>query len=309
MVKISNDIITGIMEGNNPTYEVGKTYENKENITSSKGNSGYTLHVGSPLIIFEYCHLLDNDCNPSRFFEVFTHVDDAEMHHISDEYVASKMTINKELSFNDLVNRHIDYIENSCEDDVIYYQYSDVFVSRKNGDDLRSEKDYALIAISGNKTKVRSIGDFSKIYSIGSDAMLILNGDAGEITASGENTYLHATGYAATLTSRGKNSELFATGSDTVFISDGDYSRLSAIGNNARCICKGKNSTIDIRGKNCTFYAVDGTVITVFAYPSIGDSSNIILHTVGKHGLKPNTWYAFKNGKFVEVEAEDAESE
>lgn len=303
MVKISNDIITGIVEGNNPTYEVGKTYEHKENITPSKGNSGYTLHIGAPLIIFEYSHLLDNDCNPLRFFEVFTHVDDAEMLHLEDIYVASKMTIKKELSFNDLVNRHIDYIKSSRENDIIYYQYNDVFVSRKSGDDLRSEKDDALIAISGDNTKVRSIGDSSKIYSIGSDSMLFLNGDAGEITASGENTYLHATGYAATLTSRGKYSELFATGSDTVFIADGDYSRLSAIGNNARCICKGKNSTIDIRGKNCTFYAVDGTVITVFADPSIGDSSNIILHTVGEHGLKPNTWYAFINGKFAKMEA------
>lgn len=303
MVKISNDIITGIMEGNNPAYEVGKTYERKENITDSKVNSGYTFHIGAPLIIFEYSHLLDNDCNPSRFFEVSTHIDDTERLRQEDIYVASKITIKKELSFNDLVNRHIDYIENSREDDNIYYQYNDVFVSRKNGDDLRSEKGNAFIAISGNKTKVRSIGDFSKIYSIGSDAMLFLNGYAGEITASGENTYLHATGYAATLTSRGKYSQLFATGSDTVFIADGDYSWLSAIGNNARCICKGKNSTIDIRGKNCTFYAVDGTVITVFADPSIGDSSDIILHTVGKNGLKPNTWYAFKYGKFVEVEA------
>ncbi len=303
MVKKSNNIITGIMEGNNPAYEVGKTYEYKENITPSKVNSGYTLHVGAPLIIFEYYNLLNTDCNPSRFFEVSTHIDDAERLRQEDIYAASKITVERELSFNDLVKRHIEYIENSRKDENIYYEYNDVIVSREDGDNLHSEKDNAFIALSGNNTKVRSIGDFSKIYSIGSDAMLFLNGDAGEITASGENSYLHATGYAATLTSRGKYSELFATGSDTVFISDGDYSRLSAIGNNARCICKGKNSTIDIRGKNCTFYAVDGTVITVFADPSIGDSSDIVLHTVGKNGLKPNTWYAFKYGKFVEVEA------
>ena len=307
----SPERLLGIVAGYNLTYEVGHTYEYNDIIDPSKDNLGYEFYVGSPLKILDRLAILDSKCKLLHFFEVSAFTDNVAQLSRDDTFVTSKINIDRELSFEDLVRKQIEYTKSNPLTNQFNRQFDDrkidnIIVSDKDYDDLPyhpSDRgfDNAYFAISGNGCLIHSTGIKTKIYSIGLKAMLLLEGNDGEIIASGKETVLRATGFDAYLIAMGQYSEIFAKGSNSTLISIGDNSWLTAHGNNASCICKGKNSSIHIEAKNGQFCAVEGTKVQIANYNSAHERQDDLFAIIGENNVKPDTWYAAKNSKFVEV--------
>lgn len=301
------EIIFGIVAGYNLAYEVGHTYEYDDIIApSTKGNLGYKFCVGSPLKILDRLAILDSKCKPLRFFEVSAFTDNVARLLREDAFVTSKINIERELSFEALVRKQIEYTKSIPPNNQFYKQFDnrkndDIIVSYK--DDYKLFSNNAYFVISGDRNIISTTGTNAKIYSIGFESRLILVWDDGEIIASGEKTELHATGSKANLIAMGQDSEIFARGSNSTLISIGDNSGLTAYGDSARCICKGKKNSIHIEAKNGQFCAVEGTEVQIANYNSAHERQDDLFAIIGENNVKPDTWYAAKNGKFVEWES------
>ena len=308
--------LLGIVAGYNLAYKVGHTYEYEYNdiIDLSKGNRGYEFCVGSPLKILDKFPILDSKCKPLRIFQISipTPIDYAKQLFLKqarrdDTFVTSKIHIDRELSFEELVREQIAYTKSNSPTNQFYKKFDDrkidnIIVSDKDYDNLGNGYDYACFAISGNGCLIHTTGTNAKIYSIGFESKLFLEGDDGEIIASGKETVLHATGSKANLIAMGQDSEIFARGSNSTLISIGDNTRLTAYGDSASFICKGKNSSIHIEAKNGQFCAVKGTIVSSFRYSSDGSVNGVVCYAIGENNIKPDTWYTVKSGKFVERE-------
>lgn len=308
--------LLGIVAGYNLAYKVGHTYEYNDIIDPSKGNLGYEFCVGSPLKILDKFPILDSKCKPLRIFQISapTPIDEARQLFLKqarreDTFVTSKINIDRELSFEELVREQIAYTKSNSPTNQFYkkfdIKFGDIIVSDKDYDNLGNSYDYACFAISGNGCLIHTTGTNAKIYSIGFGSKLFLEGDDGEIIASGKETVLHATGSKANLIAMGQDSGIFAKGSNSTLISIGDNTRLTAYGDSASCICKGKKNSIHIEAKNGQFCAVEGTIVSSFRYSSDGSVNGVVCYAIGENNIKPDTWYTVKSGEFVEVEAEN----
>jgi hypothetical protein len=110
------------------------------------------------------------------------------------------------------------------------------------------------------------------------------SGDYSRLAASGDSSQLAASGYSSQLAASGDSSQLAASG---------DYSQLAA---------SGKDSVIAASAPGVIVSGAEGTHISLADFDHNGKCVGFVTGCIGKDGLKPNTWYRAKGGKFVEVE-------
>ena len=99
--------------------------------------------------------------------------------------------------------------------------------------------------------------------------------------------------------------EYVAVSGDCTQVAASDYDGQVAVsGVRAKVVATGKNSVIAISGRNGCFKGVNGTFVSCADFDGNGKCNRFVTGCIGQNGLKENTWYTVRNGKFVECEVQ-----
>ena len=147
---------------------------------------------------------------------------------------------------------------------------------------------------SGDVAQIGSSGDVAQIGSSGYAAQIGSSGKYAQIGSSGDVAQIGSSGYAAQIGSSGKYAQIGSSGDDAIVICEKDH---------AVAACCGK------RGK------VKGPVGTWITLAEYGDWNGegypclcVKSAQIDGDTLKANTFYTLKNGEFVEVPDDAADS-
>ena len=233
-------------------YEVGKEYEENRRIEICE--RGFHA-VENPLEVFDYYPM------DSRFAEV-EQGGDTQHESGNTKCCSSKIRINAELKFGDIIKLGVDWIIRKT---------SRKFENNSSGygAQIGSSGYGAQIGSSGDCAKIGSSGDCAKIGSSGDGAQIGSSGDGAQIGSSGYGAKIGSSGYGAQITSSGKNAVVMCAG-------DGSIAKAK------------KGSWITL----AEWKRVDGEWTPVCVKTVKVDGRKI----------KEDTWYKLENGKFVEVE-------
>lgn len=177
---------------------------------------------------------------------------------------------------------------------------------------------YATLSNSGSCTDIYSNGHYSSTSSTGRYSRLRITGNETSIASSGAVSVLNVKGNYTNTSSSGEASKLRITGHHAGVASSGAYSKLTVTGNEARIaavgefsrvIYEGKDGVITVLGPDTEFKGSEGTLVLAVTYDDYATIDGGLVGRIGKGGLKPDTLYTVRDGRFVEVEAEDAEIE
>ncbi|WLT09629.1 hypothetical protein RAM19_05725 [Bartonella apihabitans] len=153
------------------------------------------------------------------------------------------------------------------------------------------------------------IGDFVCSVS-GEKNTIVTNADCSSISASGENAKVTSSGLFSQLSSSGYSCDLItsadiasvaASGDKSFLNSNGKKSRLVASGDATWCSADGKDSIIAIVGRFGRVSGAFGTYVCIADYDNTGTCRGFVTGRIGEKGLKPDTIYTVKNGRFVEA--------
>ena len=173
---------------------------------------------------------------------------------------------------------------------------------------------YATLSNSGSCADIYSNGHYSSTSSTGRFSKLRIIGNETSIASSGAVSVLNVTGHYTNTSSSGEASKLRITGNHAGVASSGAYSNLTVTGNEARIaavgefsrvIYEGKDGVITVLGPDTEFKGSEGTLVLAVTYDDYATIDGGLVGRIGKDGLKPDTLYAVRDGKFVEVEAEN----
>jgi hypothetical protein len=97
----------------------------------------------------------------------------------------------------------------------------------------------------------------------------------------------------------GHSSQLAASGHYSQLAASGDSSKLAASGHYSQLAASGDSSVIATTGPNSRAKGADGTWIAVAEYDSGGKCVGFATGSIGKDGLRSDTWYRAENGKLT----------
>jgi len=123
-----------------------------------------------------------------------------------------------------------------------------------------------------------------------------INGDEKVKAASGDWSQLAASGYGAKLAASGDGAQLAASGGGAKLAASGDGAKLAA---------SGERSVVMCAGYACKAKAKAGSWIVLTEWSNV-DGKMAPVHVVAKQvdgeQIKADTWYAIKDGMFVEAD-------
>ena len=217
-----------------------------------------------------------------------------------------KMRIDGIFSFEELVQIAIKSSGRDIDQDILQDCANTVLCSSQDDIELSSSR-AEILAACGRRAKLTAYKvPYTKILAVGGYS---------NVTAYGHNATLFAVSNS-TLTSYGDFSRIVARGSDNEITAKGHYSlintdyrsRVTVTGDNCKCEARDA-STINISGKFGKFKGVEGAKIQIADFNSAHEWQSIMFAKIGENNVKPDTLYTTQDGKFVEVEAEEAEIE
>lgn len=313
-------------------YDVGKTYE-------CNNKNGFRFYE-APIEVLNFCPLIDHSGKIIRFAEVSSseeNIIDITVFGGSKFIVVTKITIEKELSLEELIQKQVEYTRffpkqktlDSKDKLTTAKDYAQLALSEKasyftsSGDYTRfaSSRDNTCLASSGDSIRFASSGDYtcftlsgkySRLASSGNNTCLASSGDSSYLASSGDVTCLVSSGDNTCLASSGSFSHLASSGDSSQLTSSGYCSRLNALGNNNRivacgynssCVSQGENNVIVIVANDGKFRAAKGTHVCVATFDEDKKPTGFIVGCVGENNLKPDTLYTVRDGKFVECKA------
>ena len=214
-------------------YEVGKKY--KMNGKVSCCENGFHA-CQSPLEVLDYYFLLNNG-KMARFCEVeqtgtIDKEDDG-----STKVASSKIKINRELTFSELIRLGIEWLEKKTK----YKKSKDSKLS-DNGERQ------AKIVSSGDFINICSSGIYAKIGSSGDDAYISSSGYSVQIASSGNNANIGSSGYRAKIASNGDNAKIGSSGNNSKIASNGDDAKITDCGRWAKIGSSGDYAKIGSSG-------------------------------------------------------------
>ena len=153
----------------------------------------------------------------------------------------------------------------------------------------------ASVASSGTYSKLRIIGDQTSVASSGGASTLYISGIKASVATSGARSTLRITGDQASVATSGSQSTLTVTGKSA---------RMTVVGNDSLVTYEGKGGVISVLGIDAKFKGSKGTLVLAATYNCRGEPTGGLVGRIGEDGLKPDTLYTVRDGKFVEVEAQ-----
>ena len=214
-------------------YEVGKEYKMTGEISCCRNG----FHAcQSPLEVLDYYFLL-NDGKMARFCEVEQAGTIDKKDDGSTKVASSKIKINRELTFSELISLGIEWLEKKVK----YKKSKDSKLS-DNGErhaKIVSGDNYVSILSNGNDAQIGSSGDKVQITNSGYFAKIGTNGNDVKIASSG---------YSATIGSSGNGTTIGISGNDAKIGSSGNYAKIASSGDNSKIGSSGDDAYIASSG-------------------------------------------------------------
>lgn len=262
-------------------YKIGEKYSCDEKIIiCEKG-----FHAcKEPLDVLNYYSEPDSRyCTVEQSGEIIRSSDNTKQ-------VSSKIKIIKEIGLDGLVKAEVKYsketTKNSNTDEI-------TIKSECNGECINSTIGFANIYSKGYRTQ---------IYSGGSDTRIISDGNDAIINSEGLSNEIYSIGNFARICSIGDNAIIRASAHSQIY-STGNYARIFTIGIGVAVYSMGYHSIINCQGINTIVRAKKGSWITLteweLCYGELKPSCVKTEYVDGKR-IKEDTFYAIRNGKFVE---------
>ena len=275
-------------------FEVGKTYDKSDSLNIENRVEGFSFWTANPIdLLWERARsvnllkwrLTGNAGKKTvRFAEV-----SSEKSYTSKRTQAetntSKIKIEKEVSFVELLKIGIKCSEDDIDHDVLNDRKRDRLVSSRDGISLSSSRDSTIFATSGNSVKLNSDGDFVNFFTIGWGVEIV------------------SLGWHSKLITTGSHSTHMCYGNFSTIIASGENASLTAFGEQCGCIARGENSYINVQGEFGKFEGVEGTIVQIADYNAAHERQDDLFARIGENNVKPDTLYTAQNGRFVEVEA------
>ena len=357
MVKKSSNIITGYkafdpdFKCQDYQYEVGKTFEHNGKIQMCY--KGFHFCHDDPIDVFNYYPLVHREHGLStRFAKVSVPKKEAIVKHTADKCVTSAISIDREITLNELIKEQIKkayasegkvglliatevwstltdsglgtkIISNKDETHVSLTRSHSMAIVSANHAYLASSGHstglfatgkYARLSSSGGYTDIYSNGHYSSTSSSGRFSRLRIIGNETSIASSGALAAINVKGNYTNTSSSGEASKLRITGHHAGVASSGAYSKLTVTGNEARIaavgefsrvIYEGKDGVITVLGPDTEFKGSEGTLVLAVTYDDYATIDGGLVGRIGEDGLKPDTLYTVRDGKFVEAETEN----
>lgn len=310
-------------------YEVSKTYTLEGDIKICE--KGFHFCSNFPFDVLNFYPIIDENGEMIRFARVSSPL--SKTFSENSKTVTSTITIVEELSFHDLVDEQIcqtfmitgkdTRITDSDEDtqmaasgDFAQINASNAYTQMAaTGDYVKSSAsgDYAQMAASGNHSQMAASGDYTLMTASGNHAKMGASGDDAQMAASGDDAQMATSGGRAKMAASGDYVKMAASGDRAKMAATGDYVKMAASGNHAKMaasgnyvkmVATGENSVIAISGLNGCFKGINGTFVSCADFGGDGKCTGFVSGCVGQDGLRENTWYTVRNGKFIECEVQ-----
>jgi len=282
-----------------------------------------------PMDVLEYYPLINDNGEFSEFAEV---VAGGNTKTSGNKSCTTKLHVGAKLNFDGFVEACVDFLVEKTKPSEVASGYSTKIGS--SGDSAKigssgnhaqigssghsaqigSSGNYAQIGSSGYSAQIGSSGDSAKIGSSGYSAKIGSSGDYAQIGSSGNYAQIGSSGYYAQIGSSGNSAQIGSSGNyaqigssgDSAQIgSSGNYAQIGSSGNYAKIGSSGKHSVICCAGRGSQVKAQIGSWITLAEWGTQDQEYiPVCVKTAKVDGekIKADTWYALKNGEFVEVE-------
>ena len=291
-----------------------------------------------PMDVLEYYPLINNNGEFSEFAEV---VAGGNTKTSGNKSCTTKLHVGAKLNFDGFVEACVDFLVEKTKPSEVASGHSTKIGSSghstkigSSGDSAKigssgnyaqigssgnyaqigSSGNYAQIGNSGNYDKIGSSGDSAKIGNSGDSAKIGNSGDYAQIGSSGnyaqigssgDYAQIGSSGYYAQIGSSGNYDKIGSSGDSAKIGSSGDYAKIGSSGNYAKIGSSGKHSVICCAGRGSQVKAQIGSWITLAEWGTQDQEYiPVCVKTAKVDGekIKADTWYALKNGEFVEVE-------
>ena len=253
--KNTNEIITGYkafdpdFKFQDHQFEVGKTYKREGEFEGY--SKDFRFYTNNPLNVFKYYDLVDIvEGLPTRFAKVSTDEKDAIVTHYDAECVTSKISIDEEITLDELINEQIEeaYNPNSTSN-----ERAKLLIAQEYGLAFTDKEPFTNIISNKQSTAVALTQDYSMAAATRSQARL---------ASTGEWAGLFATDWFASLSSSGYGSKIYNSGNHSSIAASGGRSQLRIISLNAKVASCGDKSTLNVKG-DCSDVASSGMYSTL----------------------------------------------
>ena len=204
--------------------------------------------------------------------------------------VSSEIKIIKEIGLDGLVKAEVEHLNETTKNNKI----DEVTIkSECDGACVNSYRWFANIYSKGYCTKIYSGGCNTRVISVGNGAIIGSQGFSNEI---------YSIGCFARICSIGDNAKIIANSNSKIY-SIGNYTQISTSGIGGLVYSMGYHSVINCQGVNTIVRAKKGSWITLTEWKSIHGVlkvSCVKTEYVDGKRIKEDTFYAIRNGKFVE---------
>ena len=161
----------------------------------------------------------------------------------------------------------------------------------------------STLRITGDQASVTSSGAESALYVSSIKASVASSGTYSKLRIIGDQTSVASSGARSTLRITGDQASVATSGSQSTLTVTGKSARMTVVGNDSLVTYEGKGGVISVLGIDAKFKGSKGTLVLAAAYNYRGEPIGGLVGRIGDHGLKPDTLYTVRDGKFVEVEA------
>ena len=276
-------------------YSENTTFEEKGGAICKAGMMHYCTN---PLDCLDYYPLVRDDGQISAFAEVT-----AEAEPVTDDgkkYATKKIHVGAKLTLKGYIDAAFSFLWERSE-------YKETIKNADNSAKLAASGDSAKLAASGCSAKLAASGDSAQLAASGDSAKLAASGYSAQLAASGYSAKLAASGDSAQLTASGDSAQLAASGYSAQLAASGDSAQLAASGDYAQLAASGKDSIVAGIGIGNTAKAALGCWICLAEWVYSAEKEAYIpvcvkAAQIDGEALKADTYYALKNGEFVEVE-------
>ena len=210
--------------------------------------------------------------------------------HNDTKQVSSEIKIIKEIGLDGLVKAEVEHLNETTKNNKI------------DEVTIKSECDGAWINSTRGFTNIYSKGYGTQIYSGGGHTMIISVGNGAIIGSQGFSNEIYSIGCFARICSIGDNAKIIANSNSKIY-SIGNYTQISTSGIGGLVYSMGYHSVINCQGVNTIVRAKKGSWITLTEWKSIHGVlkvSCVKTEYVDGKRIKEDTFYAIRNGKFVE---------
>lgn len=331
MAKKSNNIITGYKAFYSDfTYRgqqfcIGSTYDIDKCVGVDK--SLFCFCPDFPIDALRFTMLIDDKRQLSKFAQVHTDTDSLGWKEYETYRETSKITIDKEVTLDELIITHIDKIYSSVKRSkyaphvsvdnnallpldthgtMSASGYRSQIVSRQWHTKASISGDLSSIAVCGYRPKLTSSGDRCLLLVVGNEAEITARGRYPIIYASGEGANITLNAHSAFVLTGGEHSQITSSGFGSRLVATHNSSRIVSTGDADTCICYGQYGDIFLGGRQSRFRGAEGTLITavIRSYLYGPPRCSILTGRIGEKDLKPDTFYRVFDGRFVALEDE-----